>query len=219
MGKFPYLSSTESIIHYPFKHLFYERSSLLVYANSAFFAHGSSSNQLIANRYASGSHTKFAFSSQSSLHILRSVIIFEFGLATEDHEKEFLIGVVGEARSVCTNLDKYSCIHHVDNRSQISCISGKSIRCPGKDSIVLSLSETVQKLHIDSSLPWSFRWFALGQSLYNFQSFLLCDLVHLRNLRIYWKCLFFIGFRWFSCVQTVFERYVFHTIINVCFDS
>ena len=153
MGKFPYLSSTESIIHYPFKHLFYERSSLLVYTNSAFFAHGSSSNQLIADRYASGSHTKFAFSSQSSLHILRSVIIFEFRLATEDHEKEFLIGIVGEARSVCTNLDKYSCIHHVDNRSQISCISGKSIRCPRQYGIVASFSQTIQKLHIDSSLP------------------------------------------------------------------
>lgn len=172
----------------------------------AFFSSRSSSDEFVSDRNTSWSHPKFTFSPQSSLHIFRSIIIFQFRLTTEYHQEKFLIRIIGECRSVGTDLYENTIVHHVDNRSKVSCISGKSIRCPGKDSIVLSLSETVQKLHINSSLPWSFRGFALGQSLYNFQSFLFCDLVHLRNLRIYWKCLFFISFGWFSSIQAVFER-------------
>ena len=87
----------------------------------------------------------FCFCFESSHDIDASIIIFEFGLRAEDHEKEFLIRSIFEYLTIGSYLMESSFIHKVNHRSKISCISRKSIWCPGKDRIVLSLSESFKK--------------------------------------------------------------------------
>lgn len=115
MYEFPYFSSTIAIVGYPFKHLFHKRGSFLIDFYTIFVSCARSWNYVVADWHTSWSHTEFTFSSQSSFHIFRSIIVLQFRLATENHQEKFLIGIVGECRSVGANLYQYPFIHHVDN--------------------------------------------------------------------------------------------------------
>lgn len=104
MSKFPYLSTTKSFVSYPFKHLFYERGSFGIDLNVAFLILRSSTYDIISYWHHSRSHTEFAFSSEPSSHILGSVIILKFCLATENHQKKFLVWVISEGSSMGSDL-------------------------------------------------------------------------------------------------------------------
>ena len=96
MSKFPYLSSTKSIVHYPFKHLFYKWCSYRINLYMAFLTDSSPSHKFVSYWHTSWSHAEFTFSLESSFHILRSIIILQLCLTTENHEEEFLIRIIGK---------------------------------------------------------------------------------------------------------------------------
>lgn len=104
MNIIPNSTTTKTIIGHPFKHLFDKRGFCLINFYMTFFMDCSTSDEFIPQRYASWSHTEFAFSSETSRYILGSIIILEFCLATEDHEEKFLIWIIGKCRSMSTNL-------------------------------------------------------------------------------------------------------------------
>lgn len=140
MSKIPHLSSAIAIISNPFKHLFHNRGSYGINFYMTLLSCCPASHYLIPNWDTSWSHAELTFSLESPFYILGSIIIFEFCLTTENHEEKFLIRIVGKGGSVRTNLYQHPLVHHINNRSQIPCISRKSIRCPSKYSIVFLFS-------------------------------------------------------------------------------
>ena len=104
MNIIPNPTTTKTIICHPFKHLLNKWGFCLVDFYMTFLTDRSTRDNLIPQRHASWSHTEFTLSPEPSRYILGSVIILEFCLATEDHEEEFFIRIIGKCRSVGTNL-------------------------------------------------------------------------------------------------------------------
>jgi len=68
------------------------------------------------------------------LHVESPVIVLRFRLRTEDHQEELLVRIVRESLRVAADFLKKPLIHQIDDRSQVSGVSGESIRCPGQNS-------------------------------------------------------------------------------------
>ncbi len=89
--------------------------------------------------------SEFCFRLESPNNIYTPIIVLELGLRAEDHEKEFLIGSILEYLTVGSYFLKFSLIHEVNHRSEISSISRKSIWSPGENRVIPSLSESIKE--------------------------------------------------------------------------
>ncbi len=67
--------------------------------------------------------SEVCLSFKSSDNIDASIIVLKFCLGAENHEEEFFIGSILEYLPVGSYFMKESCIHEINDRSEISCIS------------------------------------------------------------------------------------------------
>lgn len=146
---------------------------------------------------------ELCFGLKSSNDIYASIIILELCLRAEDHEEEFLIRSILEYLTVGSYFLKLPLIHEIDHRSEISSISREPIWSPGENRVISSLSESIEESIKSFASSWSFRWFTLPDDLDNIELVSFCYLSHCLDLRLYWKGLSFIIFRWFSYIEAV----------------
>ena len=147
--------------------------------------------------------SEFCFGFESSNDIYTPIIVLEFCLRAEDHKEEFLIGSILEYLTISSYFLKFSLIHEVNHRSEISSISRKSIWSPGENRVIPSLSESIKESIKSFASSWSFRWFTLPDYFDYIEFISFCYLSHCLDLRLYRKGLSFIIFRWFSYIQAV----------------
>lgn len=146
---------------------------------------------------------EFCFGFESSDDIYTPVIVLELCLRAEDHEKEFLIRSILKYLTIGSYFLKFSLIHEIHHRPEISGISRESIWSPGENRVIPSLSESFQESIESFASSWSFRWFTFPDDLDYIELISFCYLSHCFDLRFYRKGLSLIIFRWFSYIQAV----------------